>query len=909
MKVYKPLRSGYLGRIVMHGGQPRLAVAVLHYFPFSEPRRIGLEQDMWGEILPILGEQILDPCDPKPRAEAVVHGAFFAPEGRPVRQGTARLRVGSAIDKTVRVTGNREWIRPSMGRLQASDPVPFTRMPLDWRHAFGGPEFEGNPDGIGHWPKKVEQTRFPLPNLEYPDDPLTHPDAIVRPAAMSPRPPTLPARRKLAGTYDARWARIHEPGYPTDIHPDFFLTAPPDQVLPGYFQGREPFQVDGMHPQRPHLPGRLPGLRARCFVEQKPEGAEGKAPAEFREVPLHPDTLVLFPEIERAILIHHGHVPLKEIDGLDVETLLIGFEWLEDAPRPLPHWQEALRRRRDPATAARALVETADLCPIGWEEPTLEAAKGIKPLQPRENGGLPPRLAALIEKVKGTGGAAATGLAAAAGAKAPDKLTDLADEKDPPEVREILAEIDKARAMRPRNQAEAEAFRAQMQLISDKMEALGRGKFADAEAQARSLAGQFGYDYDALVAEARAQTQAEPDVLAARLRQLMDKAKQGLDPSIRSRLDNAMQDVDSRFAAAVKDAREQQAELEKQGAHLFPPPELMAASKQVVKAKALAAALAAGRKPPDLALAGMDFSGRKLDGADFSDANLTGALFVAASLVGANLSKAGLAHADLTRANLTGTKLADANLSKARLDRTNLTGADLAKLGFNGSTLRKVTFAGAKLNAASFTSCRLEGCSFAGADLTRASFNECEFLNCDFTGATIGNTTFMFCRLPGATMRKLSGSGLKFLNCELPDAVFAGSTVAKLAVGGTTVLDRADLSGCTLPNCNLSFASLVGARLRDSQLPKANFWMSDLTGADLSGSFLRGAILMRANLTDARLEGSDAMQANFMKARFLRSQARGANLYGANVLKAEFKDVDLRGAHIARTRLQGPNMP
>ena len=39
MKVYKPLRLGYLSRVTVHAGRPRLSVALLSYFPFEAPRR------------------------------------------------------------------------------------------------------------------------------------------------------------------------------------------------------------------------------------------------------------------------------------------------------------------------------------------------------------------------------------------------------------------------------------------------------------------------------------------------------------------------------------------------------------------------------------------------------------------------------------------------------------------------------------------------------------------------------------------------------------------------------------------------------------------------------------------------------------------------------------------------------
>ncbi|MFC3226886.1 DUF2169 domain-containing protein [Marinibaculum pumilum] len=903
MKVYKPLRLGYLSRVVMHAGQARLAVALLSYFPFDAPRRIGLEQDMWQEIMPVLGQQVLDPCDPKPRAEVLVHGAFHAAGGQAVPSGHVRLQLGEAIDKRLRVSGHREWLRSPVGRVHASAPVPLASLPLDWRHAFGGHDCSDNPDGIGHWGRANADGRRPLPCLEYPDEPMALPDDHIRPAAMAPRPLTLPARQKLAGTYDARWFRHHHPGYPADIDPDFFLAAPPDQVLPGYFAGREAFRLEGMHPDRPVQSGHLPGLRARCFVERKPAGTA--APG-FDEVPLHADTLFLFPEIGRGILAHHGSVAVEGLDALDIGYLIAGFEWQEDAPRPPTHWHQALERRRDPAGGAMALLATDDICPLGWDEPTLEAARTIRPLVPRENQGVPPRLVRLFDK----GRAKAAATMAAAGLAPLKEEPPAGPPKEPPELKEIMAACEALKGLTLNSQADADAFNAQMQAIAEKVERLARGETFETLRAARQVAGRFGYDFDDLLARSQAEAETDPDDVAARIMRTLHQGDGMLPPDRAGELAAALPpDLQGEMAGHLREAAGGIAAMKRDGAHLLPPPARLPASRQAAKARVLAAALSSGQPPADPAMAGLDLSGRRLDGMNLAGVDFTGSDFTGASLIGTNLEGAGLAHADLSRANLSGASLKGANLDKARMDATLFNGADLSGLILTGVAGERLSFDGGTLTDTRFVDARMPGASFAGASLSGTMFDRCEMPTADFRKAKLAGATFAACRLPGAHFDGAAGKGLLMLNCIAPGARFNGCSIVQFAVGGTTNLDGASFLGCTMPSCNLSMASLRGAMIADSLLTGGNFMQSDLTGADLSGSHLRNAVMMRANLTDARLEGTDAMRANLLHARFDGAKLQGANLYGANLMKAAFRKTDLGTANLAKTQLDRSNAP
>lgn len=66
------------------------------------------------------------------RGDAAVDGhPVERVDGCPVERVDVRLRVG-AIDKTLRVTGDRRW----RGQEGPASPAPFRRMPLRYEHAL-----------------------------------------------------------------------------------------------------------------------------------------------------------------------------------------------------------------------------------------------------------------------------------------------------------------------------------------------------------------------------------------------------------------------------------------------------------------------------------------------------------------------------------------------------------------------------------------------------------------------------------------------------------------------------------------------------------------------------------------------------------------------------------------------------
>jgi len=103
-----------------------------------------------------------------------VHGAAWAPGGRPEKQVAVSVSAGS-FTFTAMVFGPRFWQKqPKAPGLVPSDPVPFISLPLRREYAFGGQiTIDGlqsphpdNPTGLGLYFDEASALNQPLPQIE-----------------------------------------------------------------------------------------------------------------------------------------------------------------------------------------------------------------------------------------------------------------------------------------------------------------------------------------------------------------------------------------------------------------------------------------------------------------------------------------------------------------------------------------------------------------------------------------------------------------------------------------------------------------------------------------------------------------------------------------------------------------------
>ena len=165
-----------------------MVTTVAYAFPFSEPKAPVSETEMWKMAASELGRfGVLDFWMFKPQAEVLVTGACYTGE-REKGSDFVRLSLGPEnkrlVDKTLYVFGDRRWTL-----IGPTDPTMFTRMPVDYRHAFGGDKYDKNPIGKGFSSTKDEfgNEVHPLPNIEIAGKLVTSPREKPRPAGFAAR--------------------------------------------------------------------------------------------------------------------------------------------------------------------------------------------------------------------------------------------------------------------------------------------------------------------------------------------------------------------------------------------------------------------------------------------------------------------------------------------------------------------------------------------------------------------------------------------------------------------------------------------------------------------------------------------------------------------------------------------------
>ncbi len=348
MKIFKERRHALINRPVEILGVNYLSLGLMLYFDLTAPDGLHTEQELWQELTPLLGQNCLDQGWPKPRGEVICLGACHAPRGATVPAAQVRLRVGP-VDKLLHVFGDRYWLEGPGGLPRMTQATPFARMPLDWAHAFGGKEFKDNPLGKGIELIQLSDgdTAVPLPNIEG-ETLIGAPSDRPMPKGLLPLDVMWPDRAKKNGTYDETWLKERWPALPDDMNMEFFCIAPEDQFLPGHFTGSEDILITGMHPDMAEIRSRLPTRRVRAFVTRRnAETPEDLTKAVFEEMGLKPETLWLFPDVLRGVLLFRGLVRCADDEYSDLARLFTADDDPAQPPKPIEHYRDEQLKRAD----------------------------------------------------------------------------------------------------------------------------------------------------------------------------------------------------------------------------------------------------------------------------------------------------------------------------------------------------------------------------------------------------------------------------------------------------------------------------------------------------------------------------------------------------------------------------------
>lgn len=241
----------------------------------------------------------------KPSTDVIVTGSAHAPSREPTPEWLCEVAVsdqGATLARhATHVTGPRWFSHAALRGWTASRPLPARAVPIHYELAHGGAYtrddgvtvvHKENPSGLGVADERRldPARRYPAPQWQLPDEPVTSWNQPVGLAGFGPIARSWQGRLRHAGTYDAAWkaavrrdvARGEVPDYAADFDPRFFQCAHPSLVTARPLRGGETLVLRGMVEGRAELSTTLP--RWKLVVGELDERG-------FRYAPMALDTV------------------------------------------------------------------------------------------------------------------------------------------------------------------------------------------------------------------------------------------------------------------------------------------------------------------------------------------------------------------------------------------------------------------------------------------------------------------------------------------------------------------------------------------------------------------------------------------------------------------------------------------
>ncbi len=891
MKVIKPDNLALLYRSIHFAQRNPLAVGMLACFDFNSESSLQAaptpESELWATAALALNDALLDEGYPKPAGEFKVYGAACAPTGAEVEQLRVSVRLG-ALAKSLVVSGDRHFNAFGM----ASKPQPYARMPITQSTAFGGPGCDDNPRGKGYAALEGDgQQTWLLPNVEHESKRILSRGERAAPAGFWGFDACAPQRRQHLGACDAHWLEHGWPHLPADTLPEFFHSAPPDQRLAGFFAGDETFEIGNMHPTHSRLQGRLPGLRARCFLNTRAnDGAE-----RLREFEAKAETVWLFPELERGIVLYRALAEVADVDAADVLHMMTAWEWMNEPPLPFEHYQAEFLRSLPVAVDAEAAPAAVDAVASAPEVAESGAAMpaSAAPAAPLAEMPLPEGFAAAYAMAADLD-RQTQALMAKHGLTEKDLARFLEPAPEPPvlsfaEIEKMAGDLDaQTRAlMRKHNLTDADLapfLKAPQEPVADIAEVQRLLLQVHAETQATlTKAGLTEADVHAWVA-------TRPD--------LADFAKSLPPPgSPPSQLDPATL---AWFAAAPD---------------MPPPPDLhMPEAPAAAPPEPLAAVPLTREDVVVRHAARQGFAGYDLSGLDLSGLDLTGANFSEALLEKTSFAKSRLQDADFSLALLKETDFTEADLQRAQLVKTSGGGGCFA-----GADLRSAQLVEGDFSDADFSAARLDGADLSGAQFDRAAMpgvgasgcralgaqlTACVLDGADFSGGMLAQASFSGSSLKGVNFTGADCAQVDFYGAQAADAVFVDTDLSASRADGQTCFERAQFV-----RARMNRAAWDGAQLHGAVFEHANLDDADLSNVAARAATFRRVSARNAKFSKADLTGADLTGINLFKGSLRRAKLDGARICHANLYGVDFDETrptlaGLEGSNIDRTILK-----
>jgi len=333
--------------------KPKLTIVVKATFVISHD---GGDVSPTPKQLPIFNNDIMTEATPpsirfesdlvpfKPCTDVVLVGRAYAPEGKPVTELVAGLRVGQ-LRYGVAVIGDRQWQAQLLDKPTISYKQPFRTMDLVYERAFGGFDkpagmyCKENHVGTGFIGKRtterVEGLR--LPNLEDPRNLIQMWNNRPRPAGFGFYGRGWAPRLAYAGTYDDKYMKERHPLLPADFSFRFFNGAHPDLQVGGYLRGDEEVDLLNVCPDASRVHFRLPGVAPKISVSrwtvppeqwvQEHAGFDGSLPSDLplveESLKTVLDTLVFVPDRGVFYEVFRAVCGLSSLESLEIARVTV----------------------------------------------------------------------------------------------------------------------------------------------------------------------------------------------------------------------------------------------------------------------------------------------------------------------------------------------------------------------------------------------------------------------------------------------------------------------------------------------------------------------------------------------------------------------------------------------------------
>lgn len=799
LKLFKPDGTDIVHRVYSPApSQFAMAFGLLVPFSLHPPGQASNQAaatSLWEQVAKVLEkDQILDEGWPKPNGEVLAAGHCYMPEGHTDQPVAVSISAGS-ITKRLAVFGDRHF-----GATGVSTPQPFTRIALSLANAFGGKNHDANPAGKG---LDDQQGLTPLPNVEYPNQLVLSAGDRPAPAGFGPLPSAYPQRARYLGTHDQRWRETRWPHLPQDTDARYFMAAPNDQQLQGFWSGGEPLMARNMHPQFPELTARVPHTRTRFFVHQS--DADGEA--RYRELNVNLDTLWLLPDEQLGLAIFRGSIAVANGTGQDINAFHAVFEEPDSEPYPLEFYLTQCLRMMAPEVFS--------------ELPDPNAPDYKAELEHMDEG-------KLIQKLREHRDYFQVSLKNA-GMREDELLRQL---EANPHTRQFAQTIAQRNGSLTGFFNEIEGL---LKIIQNpEAAASAMSMLSDSKTLNKALT---PYPTPAAMAPHSPPENASAEPLhdasaAARNRQMVVNAQR---------------------------AGQSCAQLDLSHANLAG---LNLAGMDFTGA-ILAGANFAGAQLQGACLDAVFAGNTRFDAADLSGCRMRQASLGQCSFVGANLRGADLQASDCSESNFSGAELSGCNLQAAtltgawlqsiRAERLIADNLQLINANLDGANLAGARLVNANLSGASAQRVNLEGAAAAKINLSQADLTGANLQQADLTGSQTGPGTLLKqARLDAAQLEKSSWMGVNLEQAWLSgiqakDADFSDSNLAAARISRSDLrgcrFDRSTLQGADLSLSNLMQASFMNANLRACKFQGCNLYGATFVDTDISGAQFNDANL------------------------------------------------------------------